>query len=167
MHFTVKFILPMHAALFGTLMMTAPALAQTAYIQQVDPRASGITSSTSAATHLLQPVPVAQGPARSTAFVPTPETATPARNNNLAQTLQIGSYNQVFQAQFGGNNFSNVGIIGGNHNNVGVLQGGQDLSNLELINTQGLSIGVIQPPGSAPINMLIARLPNGGLLIKR
>lgn len=147
--------------------MAAPVLAQTAYIQQVDPHASGFASSTSANAQLLQPVPVSQGAARSTAFVPTPETATPARNNNLAQTLQIGSFNKVFQAQFGGNNFSGVDVIGGNHNNVGVLQGGQDVSNLMLVNTQGLSIGVIQPPGSAPINMLIARLPNGGLLIKR
>jgi hypothetical protein len=167
MHFAMKTILSTHAVIFGALLTVAPALAQTAYIQQVDPHSPGITSSTSAAVQLLQPVPVAQGAARSTAFVPTPETATPARNGNLAQTLQIGSYNQVFQAQFGGNNYSNVGVIGGNHNDVGVLQGGQDLSNLQLINTQGLSIGVIQPPGSAPINMLIARLPNGALLIKR
>jgi hypothetical protein len=36
-----------------------------------------------------------------------------------------------------------------------------------LINTQGLSVGVIQPNGSAPVNVLIARLPNGALLIKR
>jgi hypothetical protein len=166
MHFALKVILPTQAALVGAFMMAAPAFAQTAYIQQVDPRSS-FASSTSVTSQALQPVPIAQGAARSTAFVPTPETAAPARNGNLAQTLQIGSFNQVLQAQLGSNNFSNVGIIGGNRNNVGVLQGGQDLSNLELINTQGLSIGVIQPPGSAPINMLIARLPNGGLLIKR
>jgi hypothetical protein len=73
----------------------------------------------------------------------------------------------VFQSQSGGNNVSNVGVIGGNNNNVGVFQGGKDQSNLGLINTKGLSIGVFQPPGAAPVNMLIARLPNGSLLIKR
>jgi hypothetical protein len=26
---------------------------------------------------------------------------------------------------------------------------------------------VFQPPGAAPVNMLIAKLPNGSLLIKR
>jgi hypothetical protein len=36
-----------------------------------------------------------------------------------------------------------------------------------LINTQGLNVGVIQPNGSAPVNVLIARLPNGALLIAR
>jgi hypothetical protein len=30
-----------------------------------------------------------------------------------------------------------------------------------------MNIGVIQPQGSAPVNVLIARLPNGSLLIKR
>ena len=72
----------------------------------------------------------------------------------------------MFQLQSGQNNLSNVGVIG-NGNNVSVLQGGHDLSNLYLVNTGGLSVGVIQPNNSAPVNMLIARLPNGSLLIKR
>ena len=113
----------------------------------------------------MQTVPVSQYTPSQMAFVPTPETAT-ARNGNIAQTLQIGSYNHVFQSQSGGNNYSNVGVIG-NNNNVGVWQGGKDTSNLALINTQGYSIGVLQPPGAASVNMLIARLPNGSLLIKR
>lgn len=97
----------------------------------------------------------------------TPELVAPQSGGNFASTLEIGSYNKVFQAQLGAGNISNVGIIG-YANNVGVLQAGNHLtSNLALINTRGLSIGVIQPNGSAPINMLIARLPNGGLLIKR
>jgi hypothetical protein len=114
----------------------------------------------------MQTVPVFQYTPSQTAFVPTPETAS-ARNGNFAQTLQIGSFNRVLQSQSGGNNFSNVGVIGGKNNDVGVWQGGGDVSNLNLINTQGLSIGVLQPRGAAPINMVIARLPNGGLLIKR
>ena len=74
----------------------------------------------------------------------------------------------MVQAQLGANNVSNVGIIGGYANNVGVLQAGNNLkSNVGLINTQGLNVGVIQPNGSAPVNVLIARLPGGGLLIAR
>jgi hypothetical protein len=166
MHIAMKMILPLPAALVGSFMIAAPALAQTAYIQQVDPHAAGFTSSASATASPLHFVPTGQNAPRSAAFVPTPEAATSTHNNNLAQTLEIGSFNKVYQAQSGGNNSSSVGIIGKN-NNVGVFQGGDDQSNLALINTQGLSIGVLQPPGSAPVNMLIARLPNGALLIKR
>jgi hypothetical protein len=51
---------------------------------------------------------------------------------------------------------------------VAVVQSGQNLrSNLMMLNTKGLSVGVLEPNGSVPLNMLIARLPNGGLLIKR
>jgi hypothetical protein len=97
-----------------------------------------------------------------------PELAAAASGGNFAGTLEIGAYNKVFQGQFGANNVSNVGIIKGYANSVGVLQAGDNLkSNVALINTQGLSVGVIQPNGSAPVNVLIARLPNGALLIKR
>jgi hypothetical protein len=142
----------------------APASAQTAYITQVSPHASGFT--TSIAPQSTQLVPVAQNAPHTTAFVPTPETAS-ARNGNIAQTLQIGNLNHVFQSQSGGNNLSNVSVIGGSSNNVGVWQGGKDSSNLALINTKGMSVDVLQSPGSAPVNALIARLPNGSLLIKR
>jgi hypothetical protein len=118
-------------------------------------------------TQPTQMVPSQNYAPRQNSFVPTPEAASGARNNNYAQTLQIGTYNRVLQVQAGGNNYSNVGVIGGNDNNVAVLQGGRDFSNLQMVNTQGLSVAVLQPAGSAPINMLIARLPNGGLLIKR
>ena len=98
----------------------------------------------------------------------SPELAAAAGGGNYASTLEIGAYNKVFQGQFGANNVSNVGIIKGYANSVGVLQAGNNLkSNVALINTQGLSVGVIQPNGSAPVNVLIARLPNGALLIKR
>jgi hypothetical protein len=97
-----------------------------------------------------------------------PELATLASGGNFAGTLEIGAYNKVLQAQLGAGNVSNVGIIKGYANSVGVLQAGDNLkSNVALINTQGLAVGVIQPNGSAPVNVLIARLPNGGLLIKR
>ena len=166
MHVALKAILSLRAGLTAALIFAAcaPASAQSAYITQVNPHASGFT--TSLAPQSIQLVPASQNAPRATAFVPTPET-TSARNGNIAQTLQIGSFNHVFQSQSGGNNLSNVGVVGGNGNNVGVWQGGKDLSNLNLINTRGLSVGVIQPPGAAPLNMLIARLPNGSLLIKR
>ena len=98
----------------------------------------------------------------------SPELAAAAGGGNYASTLEIGAYNKVFQAQLGSGNTSNVGIIKGYANNVGVLQAGNNLkSNVGLINTQGLNVGVIQPNGSAPVNVLIARLPNGALLIAR
>ncbi len=142
-----------------------PALAESAYIAQVTSKSPGPAPSI-----VPQPVPAASSASyapRQTSFVPTPETAAPARSGNYAQTIQVGNSNAVFQAQAGGNNLSNVGIWGGKNNNVGVFQGGQDLSNVNLINTQGLSIAVLQPPGSAPMNVLVARLPDGRLLIKR
>jgi hypothetical protein len=142
-----------------------PALAESAYIAQVNSKISGPAPSI-----VSQPVPVAPSAPcapRQMSFVPTPETASPARNGNYAQTIQVGSSNAVFQAQTGGNNVSSVGVWGGKNNDVGVFQGGHDLSTVNLINTQGLSVAVLQPPGSAPMNVLIARLPNGGLLIKR
>ncbi len=168
MHFTLKSVMSLQAGLIGALMLaaSAPASAQSAYITQVNPNSSGFVSASTASSS-IQLVPVSQNAPRETTFVPTPETSTPARNGNIAQTLQVGNSNRVLQSQSGGSNFSNVGVIGGNNNNVGVFQGGKDLSNLGLINTKGLSIGVFQPAGSAPLNMLIARLPNGSLLIKR
>jgi hypothetical protein len=165
-HFTLTSIRSLRAALIATSMLAASpaAFAQSAYITQVNPRSSGFVST--GASQPTQTVPVFQYTPSQTAFVPTPETAT-ARNGNIAQTFQVGSFNSVLQAQSGGRNFSNVDVLGGKNNNVGVFQGGGDLSNLDLINTQGLTIDVLQPRGAATINMLIARLPNGSLLIKR
>lgn len=166
MYFTLKRSASRRCALAGILMaVCSPALAETAYIAQVNSKAAGTASI--AAPQPVQLVPAVQSTPRQMSFVPTPEMARPARNGNFAQTIQIGNSNQVFQSQSGGSNVSNVGIWGGKNNDVGVWQGGRDISNLNLINTQGLSIAVLQPPGAAPMNVLIARLPNGGLLIKR
>jgi len=152
------------ALVAAVLAANAAAAGESAYISQVSAKAGAAASTT-----ISQPAPIAPSgnyAQRQAAFVPTPET-TRARSSNFANTVQIGNANNVFQAQSGGRNFSDVGVLGGTDNNVAVLQGGRDFSNLQLLNTQGLSIAVLQPPGSAPINMLIARLPNGGLLIKR
>jgi len=114
--------------------------------------------------HVAPASPYTQG---SVAYVPTPEMATAGKSLNLAQTLEAGRNNAVAQFQAGQNNFSNVGVLGGSRNAVGVLQAGNDVSNLYLVNTQGLSVGVLQPKGAAPSNVLIARLPNGALVIKK
>jgi hypothetical protein len=153
------------ALALSILLSGAAAAAETAYINQANTKSFGAGSFPISIPSV--PIPVTSYGPRSTAYVPTPETSTPAQaNGNFAQTLQVGNFNKVFQLQSGQNNLSNVGVIG-DGNNVSVLQGGHDLSNLYLVNTKGLSIGVIQPNNSAPVNMLIARLPNGSLLIKR
>jgi hypothetical protein len=147
--------------------ISSRAAAETAYIDQASVAFHGTTAFKASAP--TTPISVPQYGPHTTAIIPTPEATSPARaNGNFAQTVQIGNFNQVFQLQSGSNNFSNVGVIGGIRNNVAVLQSGHNLrSNLMMVNTQGMSISVIEPNGSAPLNMLIARLPNGGLLIKR
>ncbi len=95
---------------------------------------------------------------------PTPETAVPASGGNFAGTLEMGQNNVVFQSQSGAGNFSNVGIFGGVRDKVAVLQHGQGLfSNLDLVGVKGLTVDVIQPPGSGPVDLLIGKLPNGTL----
>ncbi|HEU4660660.1 MAG TPA: hypothetical protein VFS63_08360 [Pseudolabrys sp.] len=98
-------------------------------------------------------------------FKLAPEFMVPPHGTNLAQTLQIGAYNNILQFQNGHGNVSIAGTIG-SHEKLGVVQDGNQLfSNVWLLG-KGLKAWVIQPPGAAPVNMLIARLPNGSLLIK-
>jgi hypothetical protein len=100
-------------------------------------------------------------------MVNTPEATIAPRGNNLARTLEVGMRNSVYHLQSGANNSSTAGIIG-NYGNINVLQAGNNLkSNVVLLNGAGLNVSVLQPAGSAPVNVLIARLPGGGLLIKR
>jgi hypothetical protein len=156
------------AAGWGT---TAAVCAESAYIPQVNAKAG--MAMPAAAVAPLQVVPTSSYGSRQTSFVPTqtsvvptPETAQ-AHGTNLAYTLEIGSQNRVLQAQAGGKNYSNVGVLGGSNDHVSVLQGGQDISNIQLIGISGLNLTILQPPGAAPINALIARLPNGSYLIKK
>ncbi|MGV7032164.1 hypothetical protein [Methylobacterium symbioticum] len=146
------------------LAATAGAQADPVYVAQM---ANGV----SVPIQLIQrPAAAAVAPTMAqpiTPPMPTPEMAARNAGHQLAQTLQIGNGNTAGHLQVGTNNVSTAALIGSG-NNLGVLQAGSNLqSNLVLVGTQGLSVGVIQPQGSAPINMLIARLPNGGLLIKR
>ena len=103
----------------------------------------------------------------SASMASTPEAIIVPRGNNLARTLEIGTRNSVYHLQSGTGNSSTAGIIG-NYGNINVLQSGNNLkSNVVLLNGAGLNVSVLQPAGSAPVNVLIARLPGGGLLIKR
>ena len=155
MRFAIKFIASCSAIFSAISILPAGALAQTV-ANPIAPSAALTGGAPSFA------------PPKTGGQKVAPELAAAAGGGNFAGTLEIGAYNKVFQGQFGANNVSNVGIIKGYANSVGVLQAGDNLkSNVALINTQGLSVGVIQPNGSAPVNVLIARLPNGALLIKR
>ena len=164
LHLGAAFALLMAA----TVATVTNASAESAFITQAGKGASyaGRSYTPTTAPTMQAPTTGYTAP-RSTNNSMTPEAMT-SGGNNIATTLQMGQYNRVFQGQIGTGNISNVGIIAGVANNVGVLQAGDNLrSNLALINTQGLNVGVIQPNGSASVNMLIARLPNGALLIKR
>jgi hypothetical protein len=109
-----------------------------------------------------------QLPQSTSNFAPAPQFAVPhLSTGNLAQTVEIGNSNRVAQIQTGLGDQSGVGVIGGN-NNVGVVQAGNNLqSNLLMIGTQGMSVGILQPPGSAPVNMAIIHTSSGTLIIRR
>ena len=159
------------AALFLAIVSVSPsaAFAESAYIDQA-PR-GGVLSAPLNFNLPASSVPqfsYRSGAPGANPMSPSYQTAVPTNvAHNFAQSFTVGSYNSVAQIQTGVNDNSSVGILGGTDNKVGVLQSGNSLrSNLVLLNTQGMNIGVIQPNGSAPVNVLVARLPNGSLLIK-
>jgi len=138
-----------------------PAFADSAFVTQASKGAFFGRTLISSPVSLQSPAFFAPPP-RGGTTQPTPETTVPASGGNFAGTLEMGRNNFVLQAQSGSGNFSNVGILGGVHDNVDVLQHGQGLfSNLYLVGVKGLSVDVIQPPGTPPVDMLIGRLPNG------
>jgi hypothetical protein len=168
MHVAITNIVSLRTGLAGLLLLgvSQAANAQSAYITQVNSHASGAIFPV--ASQPKQTVPVSQYMPSQTAFVPmsTPEMTVPHNpNGNIAQTLQIGKNNSVYQGQAGRNNYSNVTSIGSN-SKVGVLQGGKDFANIVLINMQG-PVWVLQPPNAPPLNELIAKLPNGKVVVKR
>jgi hypothetical protein len=168
MHFALRNQLSAIAliATAATAILAQPVFAESAFVTQAGKAASFARSLISSPVTVQSTALYA--PPHGGATQPTPETTVPASGGNWAGTLEIGQFNHVLQAQAGSGNSSNVGILGGMHDNVDVLQHGQGLvSNLLLVGVQGFSVDVLQPPGSAPVNMLIARLPNGALLIKR
>jgi hypothetical protein len=162
------------AALVAAILLTisSPGLADSAYIPQIN---GNLGSSNPSAPNpgssleytVVSPGPIDRGPS-TPAFAPPPEATVPAGSGpNTAGTLVVGNYNGVAQLQAGVNDRSAVGVVGG-ENHVGVLQLGNNLrSNIGVIGSPGVNVGVIQPPGSPPVNLLVLRLPNGGLLIAR
>lgn len=160
-----RFLLAAAAIAAFSAISSGPTLADSAYVAQV-PGTPVRDIAISPIGHGNQGQTPAWHSLRQQNFTVTPETMT-ASGQNRAESYQIGSYNSAFHLQSGVNNSSTVGIIGA-QNNVAVLQSGNNLkSNVVLLNTAGLNVGVLQPNGSAPVNVLIARLPGGGLLIKR
>jgi hypothetical protein len=108
------------------------------------------------------------GNSAHTNSAPIPELFTPTRNGNVSGSLTVGSFNNIAQIQAGKNDASAVSILGGKHDNVGVLQAGNNVtSNIALIGLQGVNLGIIQGLNAPPINMIIARLPNGSIMIRR
>jgi hypothetical protein len=144
------------------------ASAESAYIQQ----ATGGSGTPMVLTYQ----PMTNGPMVASGHfnapgstVPIPELVVPRSNgSNFAKSVTVGSFNNITQIQTGQSDTSFVSVLGGTHDNVGVLQAGNGLtSNIVLLGVHGINFDLVQRPDSAPINMLIARLPNGSILIKR
>jgi hypothetical protein len=143
------------------------ATADSAFIQQAS---GGATTTNTSAPEAIPGSFVPSGGRAGTLFLPTPEQAVPGRSQsrNIVQSVTVGSFNSVVQLQGGQNDLSSASILGGSHDDLGVFQGGNNqLSNIVSLGMRGADVAVLQPPGSAPVNMLIARLPNGAILIKR
>jgi hypothetical protein len=140
---------------------------ESVYIQQAAPGATAKPTVISTPVSNSQPTGFVRSEAQ-TSLTPPPEQTVPRNANatNLAQTLEVGNNNTVTQLQAGRNDVSSVSVLGGNRNNVGVLQGGNDRSNIVMLGTQGMHISVLEPANAAPVNLLIARLPNGSIVIK-
>jgi hypothetical protein len=156
----VHFALRNHLCAIALVVSAAPAFADGAFITQASNGSFFGHSAISTPINMPSQVPYVPPHGGTTQL--TPETTVPASGGNSAGTLEMGKNNFVLQAQAGGGNSSNVGILGGKQDTIGVFQHGQGLvSNLALVGVQGLTVDVLQPPGTAPINMLIARLPNG------
>ncbi len=152
------------AVICGSLPLSGVAMADSAYIGQIP---AGAASSLSYEATVANAISTLSSEFAGTAA--NLENAIPhTKAGNFAATVTIGDFNQVLQIQTGVNDASSVAILGGSHNSVAVLQGGSSLrSDIGLIGLQGSDIGVVQPNGAAPVNLLMGRLSNGGLLIIR
>ena len=140
-----------------------PAFADSAFVTQA-PKGSFFDRSLISSPVTAPSPAFFASPPRGGVTQPTPETTVAASGGNFAGTLEMGKNNFVLQAQSGSGNSSNVGIISGAHDNVAVLQKGQGLfSNLYLLGVKGLTVDVLQPPGTPPVDLLIGRQSNGTL----
>jgi hypothetical protein len=152
------------AAVMALAISSAAHAAESVYIQQAVP-----------GTTMKQTIPdssIGQSAVSSNTqfpFTPPPEQTVPhgATAANFAQSITVGNFNTITQVQSGRNDLSSVAVLGGNGNNVGVSQNGNNLAaSLALLGTQAMNIALVQGPNSPPVNVLIARLPNGSILIK-
>lgn len=158
------------AVLAAAILLPRAAAAESAYIDQIGggsiQSSAGVVSPLAPSSAPLRALPPVGASAQP--FARTPETFATATTANTALTLQSGLNNLVAHVQNGRSNYSSVAVVNGQQNNIGVLQDGNGLrSQVMLVGTQGLNVGVIQPNASAPVNLFVARLPGGGLLIKR
>jgi hypothetical protein len=98
-----------------------------------------------------------------------PEITPPGKRPSFAGNVTIGNFNNTGQVQLGRHDRSLIGILGGNHDTVNVLQNGNNLqSDIVLINPPpGLNMTFVQQPNSLPLDLLIARLANGQWLVKK
>lgn len=165
---TIGFAAMICCLLFGAG-MAAPAVADGgAFIAQM--QTGALLRSENLLTPVTHPSPVRSFTPSVTPVQPLSQSqllASPV-TGNVAVSLTVGIGNHVWQYQSGAGNYSATAVLGGRKNNVAVWQDGNDLrSQVVLMNTSGLSVGVVQPNRAAPVNVFIAGLPNGGLLIKR
>ncbi|MCC6946907.1 MAG: hypothetical protein IT539_03985 [Bradyrhizobiaceae bacterium] len=152
-------VLLLIAVLLG---FSGPAAAQGAFIQQVEG-----TVGEAPLLNTVQPPPQPGTPALGSHFVGS-QSGSGEHGGNAARSFVFGNQNQVYVAQAGQGNKSNVGVFHGEENFVGVFQKGNNLSsNVGLINTRGLIVLVPQKPGAAPVNLWAIGLKNGGLMILR
>lgn len=152
------------AMIVGSAPLCGVASADSAYIPQIPVGTAPVLSYETAVVDNLSTLPIQRG-----RIAPNLEYALPhTRSGNLAQSITIGAYNQILQIQTGFNDASSASIVGGIHDGVAVLQAGSNLrSNIGLIGLENTDIGVLQGNGAPPLNLLMARLPNGRLLIVR
>jgi hypothetical protein len=145
----------------ATATFAQPAFADSAFVAQAT-KGSFFDRPAIASPVAGQSAPFFTPPPRGGVTQQTPETTVPATGGNFARTLEMGNNNFVFQSQSGVGNFSNVGIFGGVHDDVGVFQKGQGLSsNLFLVGVKGISLDVVQVPGAPPVNAALVKMPNG------
>jgi hypothetical protein len=145
---------------------SATHAAESAFIQQAVP---GTTTKLTIPDSAIGQSTSFLGSNTQFSFTPTPEQTVPhgATAANFAQTLTVGNFNTVAQVQSGRNDLSSVAVLDGNRNNVGVVQNGNNLtSNLALLGLQATNVALVQGPNSPPVSLLIARLPNGSIVIK-
>jgi len=157
---SISVIARVFAALFP---ITSAAFADSAYIQQVN----GTTVTTQGNSVQITGTQQYTTSTPSRSPVPVPELVTPksSTGSNFAKSVTVGTGNSVSQFQTGVNNASIVTTLG-TSDTIGVVQGSNSISNLAVAGT-GLNVAVLQPNNSAPVNMFVARLPNGTILIKR